>query len=400
MAIRISWREHIAKDGTKTTYARYKEPRRVEGGAVELKSVERSIGTRSKREGAKLVEEWYKQAVEKADAEPKEIPTFAEIAVVYQRTQGASIYFVPILEKIGNRLISEIDQNLMTSLATEIYPNRTAATINRQLFTPVKAALRLSGPIGIGIAATLKRPKGHDSLPDLDVPKNDWFRAVLPHANPWLRAFLICGRLHGRRPGEYLNRKREHFDAEARTLLVRDNKGKQNIVINLAEPAWAALMALPDLAEAEKIRMGDRGKETPRLTKSKRGYLFGTKWQSTMRNWLLDACKEAGVPYHMAKEAGRHAFVTGHLSEGKSLKWVQDAGHWKTITAPAHKYSHLEKQEVHRQAKDGGESWFSNNVGKVSAGAPLLIVSGENAETEVSSNRGDEMGTNKERKAK
>lgn len=400
MAIRITWREHVAKDGTKTTYARYRQPQRAEGGAVELKPVERSIGTCSRREGAKLVEQWYNEAVEKTKSDPTAIPTFAEISVVYQRTQGASVYFVPILEKIGNRLITDIDQTLMTTLATEIYSGRTAATINRQLFTPVIAALRLQGPIGIGIAACLKRPKGHDSLPDLDVPKNDWFKAVLPHANPWLRAFLICGRIHGRRPGEYLNRKREHFDPDARTLLVRDNKGKQNIVVNLAEPAWASLMALPDLAEAQKIRIGDRGKETPRLTKSKRGYLFGTKWQSTMRKWLLDACKQAKVPYHMAKEAGRHAFATGHLAEGKSLKWVQDAGDWKTITVPAHKYSHLERQEVHRQAKDGGESWFANNVGKVASSAPLLVIDGRNAETKDGANDGNDMGMDKKREAK
>lgn len=45
----------------------------------------------------------------------------------------------------------------------------------------------------------------------------------------------------GRRPGELLNRIRAHFNKEARTLLVRDEKGKQNILIDLAEPAYAAL---------------------------------------------------------------------------------------------------------------------------------------------------------------
>lgn len=367
MAIRIWWRKHTAKDGTVTHYARFKIPRRVEGGSIELRPIEKSIGTLSKREGAKEVERWYNEAVEAANALPRTVPTFAEVALTYQQTQGASPYLAPILEKIGNRPVTEINQALMTQLAADIYPGRTPATINRQIFTPVIAALRLSAGDTTYPMPMLKRPKGHDHLPEIDVPDNDWFRAVLPVANPWLRAFLVVNRLHGRRPGELLNRTRGHFDAEARTLLVRDNKGKQNILINLAEPAWAAIMAIPDLTEAEKIRHDDRGKATPRLTKGKE-WLFGTPWQSTMRRWLLRACKDAEVPYHMAKEAGRHAFVTGHLAEGKSLKWVQDAGHWKTIQVPAKRYGHLEKQPVHEQARvlSYAPRECPNSVGRVS----------------------------------
>jgi hypothetical protein len=62
----------------------------------------------------------------------------------------------------------------------------------------------------------------------------------------------------------------------------------------------------------------------------------------------------------MPKEAGRHAFVTRNLGEGKSLKWMQDSGRWKTlkIKIVAEKYGHLEKQEVDRQARQAGEEWF------------------------------------------
>lgn len=392
MAIRISWREHTAKDGTVTRYARFKIPERQEGGAIKFRPVERSVGSVSKREGAKLVERWYQDAVAAADAAPRAIPTFAEVALTYQKTQGPSPYFTPILEQIGNRPVTDINQTLMMELATTIYPGRTAATINRQLFTPVIAALRMSARGDAYKMPMIERPKGHDSLPDLNVPDNDWFRAVLPVANPWLRAFLICGRLHGRRPGEYLNRERKHFDREARTLLVRDNKGKQNITINLAEPAWAALASLPDMTEATHIRRDHRGRNTPRLTEAKKSWLFGTCHKSTMRKWLLKACKDAGAPYHMAKEAGRHAFATGHLKEGKSLKWVQDAGHWKTIKVVAEKYAHLEKQAVHEQAKRSGESWFDNNVGDVAHDAPLLVISGKGAETKEDADRGDDVG--------
>jgi integrase len=374
MAIRISWREHKAKNGTVTLYARFKTPTRTEGGAIELRPVERSVGAVSRRQGALKVEEMYKADLDAANVIPRDVPTFAAVALTYQRTQGGSPYFTPILQAIGNRPVTDIDQEEMMKLAHDIYPGCSAATINRQLFTPIIAALRLSAGERYAMPM-LKRPKGYDSLPALAVPDADWFRKVLPVANPWLRAFLIVGRLHGRRPGELLNRDRSHFNVEAGTLLVRDEKGSQNILIDLAEPAYAALCAIPELDAAAHIRRDDRGKATPRLTKGKLGSLFGTFNKSTMRKWLVRACADAGVEYRMAKEAGRHAFATGALEEGKSLVWLKDAGFWKTIKVPAEKYGHLEKQKVHRQARESGEAWFGSTVGELAPAAPLLIES-------------------------
>lgn len=391
MAICISWREHTAADGTTTLYARYREPCRKDDGTIGLRPRERSVGAVSRREGAKTVEGWYEEALKKSREEPKTVPLFCDVATTYQKTQGGSPYFKPILKAIGHQPVTDIDQALMMKLATDIYPGCTAATINRQLFTPIIAALRLSAGKSYAMPM-LKRPKGYDSLPELDVPEADWFRDVLPVANPWLRAFLIIGRLHGRRPGELVNRDKSHFNRDAGTLRIRDEKGDQNIVLDLAEPAYFALCAIPELDTAKKIRVGKDGKGTPRLTKSKKEALFGTFHLTTMRKWLLKACKEAGVPYHMAKEAGRHAFASGALEEGKSLVWLKDAGYWKTIKVPAEKYGHLEKQKVHRQARESGEAWFSNSVGELRDAPALLIEAGENAETDGAPEHGDARG--------
>lgn len=391
MAIRISWREHTAKDGTVTLYARYREPFRKDDGTLGLRPRERSVGAVTRREGAKKVEEWYEAALVDARKEPQMVPLFCDVATTYQKTQGSSPYLAPIIAEIGHRPVTDIDQALMMRLATTLYAGCTPATINRQLFTPVIAALRLSAGKTYAMPM-LKRPKGYDSLPELNVPDADWFRAVLPVANPWLRAFLIVGRLHGRRPGELVSRDKTHFSRDAGTLRIRDEKGDQNIVLDLAEPAYMALCAIPELDTAKKIRRGQDGRGTPRLTRSKREALFGTFHLTTMRKWLLKACKEAEVPYYMAKEAGRHAFATGALDEGKSLVWLKDAGYWKTIKVPAEKYGHLEKQQVHRQARESGESWFANSIGVVGDAPPLLIEAGDNAETFSLQERGDRRG--------
>lgn len=53
-----------------------------------------------------------------------------------------------------------------------------------------------------------------------------------------------------------------------------------------------------------------------------------------------------------------------------------DAGYRKTRRVPAEKYGHLEKQKVHRQARESGESWLSNTVGALPVTGQLLIDDG------------------------
>lgn len=348
--IAIHWREHVERDGRKTLYARFKIPERQETGEITWRYVERSTRTGKRTEAKRVAERLYQEAYDAAHnpaTETLDAATFAAAARTYMLTGKSRQYLLPLIEQIGLKKLHEINQACVTELADKLYPGRAAATVDRQVFTPIIAVMTLAKHVH-----GLQRPEGHDSLPDLDVPRDEWYAAVLPVANPWVRAFLIAGRMTGRRPGELLNRTREHYDAQLGTLAVRDNKGDQNILLQLARPVTLALNALPDLRTAK------RG-EGKRLTHGMRHALFGTFRPETMRAWLLDACNEAGVRYHMPKEAGRHAFVTKNLQEGKSLKWVQDAGRWKTLKVVAEKYGHLELQDVDRQAREAGEEWFS-----------------------------------------
>jgi integrase len=371
MGFRVSFREHRQADGTKTLYARFRTPVRQEDGKIRWKPCERSTGTSKKLDARRFAEAEYQKAYDEAH-KPREHETgqdsFAAAALSYMRNKGPQSspvdglipadrlkarankkYLIPIIERVGHKTLAEITQRVVDKLQEHIYPGCSAATIDRQLYTPIIAVMRHAKH-----RYQLKRPAGADSLPQLDVPTNDWYPAVLRAANPYLRAFIITERLTGRRPDELLNRQRNDFNDEMGTLAVWDGKGKQHIVLTLPEPALIAIRALPDL------RMAKKGATKPgeRLTHAKRHFLFGTNHKSTMREWLVDACNEAGVRYHMAKEAGRHAFVTKNLEEGKSLKWVMEAGRWKTLKIVAEKYGHLERQEVDRQAREAGEEWF------------------------------------------
>lgn len=371
MGFSVSFRKHRQKDGKTILYARYNTPFRKEDGSIGWKPCERSARTGQELKARRWAREEYDRELLEAQ-KPREAEsgrgTFAEAALSYMRNKGSQSspvdglipadrlkvrgnkkYLIPILERIGHKKIADVTQREVDHLVHQLYAGCTAATIDRQVYTPIIAVMRF-----IKHRFDLKRPEGHDSRPPLDVPDNDWYPAVLRAANPYLRAFIIAGRLTGRRPDELLNRTRDHFNEEMGTLAIWDGKGKQYIVIQLPEPALIALQALPDLRYAKK----GATKPGERLTNAKRNFLFGTNQKTTMRAWLVDACEEAGVRYHMPKELGRHAFVTKNLEEGKSLKWVMEAGRWKTLKIVAEKYGHLERQEVDRQARQAGEDWF------------------------------------------
>src|SRR5262249_60784532 len=186
MAIRVSFREHKESNGEITLYARFKIPER-KGGQIIYRYTERSTGTGQRVKARQEAERIYQEAYEAAHKKPvDEIgdDTFAAAALSYMRNKGSKTtptdglipahrlkvrankkYLLPIIEQIGLRKLSEINQSLLGELAEKLYPGRTAATINRQLYTPIITVLNFAKH-----PYQLERPEGHDSLPELDVP--------------------------------------------------------------------------------------------------------------------------------------------------------------------------------------------------------------------------------------
>jgi len=86
-------------------------------------------------------------------------------------------------------------------------------------------------------------------------------------------------------------------------------------------------------------------------------WLFGTALRSNITRDLKVAAKRAGVKYFGTHAIGRHSFATRLLREGKSLKFVKDAGGWATIKMVADRYGHLEKREVDEEVNEIAGRW-------------------------------------------
>lgn len=347
-----SFRSHTTKDGRKIIYARSRQPIRQEDGSIAWRQVERSTGTGSIQAAREKVREFAAEYhAEASRPAPKgENLTFADAAEQYLLNGNGGRFLPPILERIGLRLCTDIDQSVMTELSLALYPAAKASTLNRQLFTPVCAVLNF-----VGLRPLLRRPKGHDKLRTIDkseLPDDEWFHAVLPYLTPAKRAVMLLCTLHGCRIGETLERTPDDLDQKRWTLSVPDSKNGTPFQIQLSEPVIEEIRAMLAAWRIEDQKRQARGKPPRR-----RRWLFGTANRSNFARDLAKACDKAGVPVFSSHMLGRHSFATRILSEeGKSLAFLKSAGRWKSLKA-VERYTHLSKNEVADEIKQMGAKW-------------------------------------------
>lgn len=83
-------------------------------------------------------------------------PTFLDGAILYMAATGNEAFMRPLIDRIGRRLLKTIDQAFIDETAIALKPNATAATRNRQVYTPISAVLKHNG-----IDIKVRRPKGY-----------------------------------------------------------------------------------------------------------------------------------------------------------------------------------------------------------------------------------------------
>jgi integrase len=116
--------------------------------------VDRSTKTGQRGQAAKMLAKWQRE-IERGEFTTPGEPTFASAALGYMKAGGERTYLHPIIAYFGNRPLSRIGQADIDAAASAMYPGRSPATRNRQLYTPVSAVLRHAG-----VVLPLRRPRG------------------------------------------------------------------------------------------------------------------------------------------------------------------------------------------------------------------------------------------------
>ncbi len=275
-------------------------------------------------------------------------PMFAEAVATYLGTGGDKRFLGEtddgpsnkLLDQLGHVRVNEITDTVMVHAAAAIYPTATPATVNRQLYTPVIAVLRMAAK-GRPWKPDLTRPKGHSDIKPAEAPPDAWFKPLLPQCRPQLAAVLLFCTTSGRRAGEAIKCLPEHYSPERGTVLVGKDKRGNPILVQVAK----------QVQEAFALYNWQAGPG-----------LFGYYTLKNRRNLFRDlelACERAGVRYYTPHKVGRHAFAKRFLEEGYSIAHLMGAGGWDDPKMPTKLYGHYAYSEVAEDAKKVGEAFLT-----------------------------------------
>lgn len=323
-------------------HARGSVPARQADGKIRRVRIEESTHVESVVRARKIASDIERHYHELAyNPERKRGPTFAEAAITYIQTRGRSDRFVTALIKFfGETPLADIDQAAAIEAADKLYPGAKASSLNRSVFTPLIAIRKIAAP-AVNLPR-LVRPGGHAESNPISIPNDDWYAKLLPLCPPRLAALIIFLSLSGRRVGEALALTEKDVDYERGEVTIERTKTGSPVVAPLPQPVIAYL----SLADGHRY-VGNRPN----------GRLFGYSRLTSAHVALTRVCKLAKVPRYGFHAIGRHSFATRGLKAGKSLKWVQQAGGWKTIKMVADRYSHLEQSEIHKDVLELGAKW-------------------------------------------
>jgi integrase len=131
--------------------------------------IDRSTGTADKAK-ARAELRRIREEIERGAARIQSGPTFASAAIAYLDAGGEDRFVAALNDWFGDKPLSEIDQEAIDAAAVGIYPKASAATRNRQVYSPMSAILKRAGvktifdrPIGSRGAGRLAWLKPEDA---------------------------------------------------------------------------------------------------------------------------------------------------------------------------------------------------------------------------------------------
>lgn len=235
-----------------------------------------------------------------------------------------------IAGQLGALPLSAVDQDAINAAAIALYPKRTPATRNRQVYTPVSAVLKHAG-----VATKLRRPKGwRGSL------RTDWmtttqafaFLAAARDVDEELAAFLTVLLYTGLRLSEALRLTCDKVNLSESYAFVPATKNGDPRAVYLPPAAVAGLAGL--------ARGLDRGEARVfRFSKSGRLYaLLGRVRKATQLSW---------VSFHVF----RHTWAAWmRRYGGLDTTGLVATGAWRDRTSAA-RYEHTDVTEEAMKAR-------------------------------------------------
>lgn len=290
--------------------------------------VDRSTKAGKRALAAKVLKQ-IEREIESGEFSVKGELTFAAAAAAYMKAGGERTYVTKLLQHFGETPISRIDQAAIDAAAASLYREASAATRNRQVYTPVSAILRQAGA-----ALHLRRPKGSSGNKQTSWLWPEQAHALIEEAEKLDARFgaLLTVLLYtGLRLSEALGLTWDKVRLQDGYAYVPDTKNDEPRAVFLPPVAVAALGNLP----------GERRAMVFPFTKS--GHLY-----SLLRVAAIRA--ECPLPERSAFHIFRHTYATWmRRYAGADSQALISTGAWKDRKS-VDRYTHTVVSEEAQRA--------------------------------------------------
>lgn len=292
--------------------------------------VDKTTKLTDRRKASKVLVKW-REEIERGQFAVRGEPTFASAAVNYVEAGGETTYLEPLAGHFGDMPLRAIDQQAIDAAAIALYPQGSAATRNRQVYTPMSAILKRAG-----IDRLLRRPEGAGGKKQTVWLWPEQAFAMINAADRIDAEFGILLKLlcyTGVRLGEALRLRGEDVRLAESFAYVAKTKNDEPRAVFLPEVVTAALARHP--------RGLTSGRRVFRFTKSGRLYKL-----------LRTAAKAADVvlPPRSAFHLLRHTWATWMRRYALvDTRGLVGTGAWKDQKSAA-RYEHTVLSEDARKA--------------------------------------------------
>lgn len=220
---------------------------------------------------------------------------------------------------LGNTLVRDITETTVQTMAKDLYPRATGASLNRLVLVPTKAVINHCARSQLCSPLLVRRYEIDSKIKE---PATlEWVHQFMEHAGPHLGSMALFMFLTGARVGEAVALRWEDVDLTAATAKIRQSKVNSERISHLPVPLVVAI--------ANLAKIPGRG-------------VFGYEHAANLRSAWDGAVGRAAIK-HLSPHCCRHGFATGLLRRGVDVVTVAWLGGWKSVELVLKTYGHANK---------------------------------------------------------
>lgn len=284
-------------------------------GTIRGVTVDETTGTDDKGRAEEIRIRREAEILDRSIHGVRKTATFLEASVQYLLEGGDKRFVNIVARHFGTMPLADVDQGAIDRAARVLYPNASAATRNRQVYTPISAVLHFAAKKRLcdrPVISRPKQPKGRVRWISRD-EADRLIAASAPHLKPLLTFLLFTGA----RLSEALYLDWNHVDLSRSHVAFLDTKTNDDRGVPLHPAVVTALANLPHRTGAVFRRPDGR----PYEEKDDGGGQIKTGFKG--------ACRRAGIDDFTPHDC-RHTWATWHYAANRDLIALMKLGGWKS----------------------------------------------------------------------